>query len=75
MEYDTAQQEHIKRSVGPVTTAAGVGAALSGLIAWLLKQFAGIEVPPEVQGYLAIILVVVAGWAVRPRTKARRVAE
>ena len=62
-----------KRQIGPVTTAAGVGAAASGLIAWLLKQFAHIEMPPEVQGYLAIILVVTAGFLVRPRGK--RVAE
>ena len=62
-----------RRQVGPVTTAAGAGAALSGLLAWLLKQFAGIDMPPEVQGYLAIILVVLAGWLIKPRGK--RVAE
>lgn len=56
-----------KRSIGPVTTAAGVGAAASGLLAWLLKEFAHIDMPPEVQGYLAIILVVAAGYAVKPK--------
>jgi len=55
-----------KRTVGPVTTAAAGGAAVSGLIAWLLQQFAGVDMPPEVQGYLAIILVVAAGYAIRP---------
>lgn len=57
------------RQIGPVTTAAGAGAATSGLIAWLLSQFAGIDMPPEVQGYLAIILVVAAGWLVKPKGK------
>jgi len=60
------------RQIGPVTTAATAGAAASGLIAWGLKQF-GIDMEPEVQGYLAILLVVGAGWLVRPRGK--RVAE
>jgi hypothetical protein len=62
-----------RRQIGPVTTAAGAGAALSGLIAWLLKQFLHIDMPPEVQGYLAILLVVIAGFLIKP--KAKRVAE
>lgn len=57
-----------KRQVGPVTTAATAGAAASGLIAWGLKQF-GVDMEPEVQGYLAILLVVIAGWMVRPSGK------
>jgi len=57
-----------KRQIGPVTTAATAGAAASGLIAWGLKQV-GIDMEPEVQGYLAILLVVAAGWAVRPHGK------
>ena len=57
-----------KRQIGPVTTAATAGAAASGLIAWGLKQF-GVEMEPEVQGYLAILFVVVAGWIVRPHGK------
>jgi hypothetical protein len=62
-----------RRQIGPVTTAAGAGAALSGLIAWLLKQFFHIDMPPEVQGYLAILLVVIAGFLIKP--KAKQVAE
>lgn len=62
-----------KRQIGPVTTAAGAGAALSGLIAWLLSEFAHIDMPPAVQGYLAILFVVAAGFLVRP--KGKRVAE
>lgn len=61
-----------KRQIGPVTTAASAGAAASGLIAWGLKQF-GVEMEPEVQGYLAILLVVAAGFLVRP--KGKRAAE
>lgn len=57
------------RQIGPVTTAAGGGVAAAGIICWLVETFAHIQVPTDVQTYIGIILVIVAGWAVKPRNK------
>lgn len=61
-----------KRQIGPVTTAAGGGVALAGIIAWLLEITLHVEVPTDVQTYMGIVFVILAGWAVRPA--GRRVA-
>lgn len=58
------------RTVGPVTTAAGGGAALSAVISWLLETLLHVQVPTEIQGALAVLFVILAGWAVKPRTTA-----
>lgn len=58
-----------KRQIGPVTTAAGGGVAAAGLISWLIEEFAHIEVPSDVQTYMGILFVIVAGWAVKPKGK------
>jgi len=58
-----------KRQIGPVTTAAGGGAALAGIICWGLGRFAGVDVPSDVQGYLALLFVIIAGYLVRPAGK------
>jgi hypothetical protein len=55
------------RTIGPVTTAAGGGAALAAIIAWLLETFGHVQVPTEIQGALAVLFVILAGWAVKPR--------
>ena len=56
------------RSIGPVTTAAGGGAALSAVVSWLLQVTLHVDVPVEIQGSLAVLFVILAGWAVKPRT-------
>lgn len=58
-----------KRQIGPVTTAAGGGVALAGIISWLLEITLHIEVPTDVQTYMGIVFVILAGWAVRPAGK------
>lgn len=54
-----------RRQVGPVTMATGGGAAVATLIAWGLS-FAGIELASLEQGALTLVLIMVAGWSVRP---------
>ena len=58
------------RTVGPVTTSAGVGAALAYLISAGLG-WAGLEVTSEFQGALAIVLVVLGGLIVKPGTASK----
>lgn len=36
--------------------AGGAGAALALIIAWGVKQFAGVEIPAEVEGAFVILL-------------------
>ena len=47
--------------VNPKVTAAVLAAAVTTIIAWLLKT-AGLELPNEVQGAITTILVFVAGY-------------
>ena len=54
------------RTIGPVTTGATAGAAAALLIAWLLRLLLGVEMPAEVQGALAILLVAAGGYLVKP---------
>ena len=64
-----------KRSIGPVTTAASVGAAVSFLICSLIQMIWGVEIATETQGALTVVLVALAGFSVPPnRTRGRRVA-
>ena len=58
-----------KRTIGPVTLATGGAAAATGLLGWVLS-LVGIHVPVEVQGYITVLLVLAAGYAVRPGRKA-----
>jgi hypothetical protein len=60
------------RTIGPVTTAAGGGAALSAVLAWLLQTTLNVDVPVEIQGAMAVLFVILAGWAVKPRTAPSR---
>ena len=48
-------------NVNPKVTAAVLAAAVTTIIAWLLKT-AGLELPNEVQGAITTILVFVAGY-------------
>ena len=56
----------MNRTIGPVTTAASGGAALAAIVCWVISQFAHIDVPPEIQGSVGIVFVILAGWAVKP---------
>lgn len=53
-----------KKIVGPVTAASGGGAAVAMLVCWGLKNFAQIDVPPEIQGALAFLLALASGYLV-----------
>lgn len=57
------------RQIGPVTTAAGGGVAAAGIISWAIEEFAGREVPTDVQTYIGIVLVIIAGWLIKPKGK------
>ena len=48
-------------NVNPKVTAAVLAAAVTTIIAWLLKT-AGLELPNEVQGAITTILVFAAGY-------------
>lgn len=64
-----------KRIIGPVTLAAGSGAAAGVLIAWLLKLLLGVDMPPDVQNAVSVLLppllAVIGGWLVKPGTGKR----
>lgn len=63
-----------KRAIGPVTTATGAGAAGAYLICALIQMIWGVETSTEFQGALTVVIVVVAGWMIKPRIRGRRVA-
>jgi len=50
--------------VGPVTAAAGGGAAVAAIACWALNQFAGIDVPSGIEGSLAFVLALIGGYLV-----------
>lgn len=60
-----------QRTVGPVTTATSGAAAVVLILVWLLSFF-GIDVPQEVQGAFTVLVVLAAGYAVKPGTGTRR---
>lgn len=53
------------RTVGPVTMATGGAAAMTGIACWILS-LNGITVPPLEQGSITVLLIMLAGWAVKP---------
>jgi hypothetical protein len=59
-----------KRTVGPVTLATGGAAAATTVLCWLLTLF-GVDVPGEVQGSITVLLVLAAGYAVRPSRRGK----
>jgi hypothetical protein len=58
-----------KRQIGPVTTAASGGVAAAGIICWCVEEFAHVAVPGDIQTYLGILLVILAGWLIKPAGK------
>lgn len=48
-------------------TAAALGAALATIAVWAAHAFAGVDVPPGVEGALAVVLGFVCGYLVRER--------
>jgi len=62
-----------KRQIGPVTTAATGGVALSGVVCWLSEQITQTEIPDNIELYVAILFTIAAGYLVKP--KAKRAAE
>lgn len=57
------------RQIGPVTTAASGGVAAAGIISWAIETWTDVDVPTDVQTYIGIILVIVAGWLIKPKAK------
>lgn len=55
-----------RRIVGETTTAAATAAAVVMIVCWIVETAWGIVVPGEVQGSATVVLVAIAGWAVRP---------
>lgn len=62
-----------KRSVGPVTLATGGAAAATTVICWILST-AGIDVPGEVQGSVTVLLILLAGYLVKPASRGEHAA-
>lgn len=60
-----------KRSIGPVTGAASIGAALGVIIVWL-GTLSGIDIPPGVEGAIVVILTALGGWFIRPGNGRKR---
>ena len=58
------------RSVGPVTLATGGAAAATTVICWILSTVS-IDVPGEVQGSVTVLLILLAGYLVRPARRGR----
>jgi hypothetical protein len=69
-QSQSQSQQEEKRSVGPVTLATGGAAAATTVLCWVLKLF-GIDVPGEVQGSITVLLVLAAGYAVRPSRRGK----
>lgn len=60
-----------KRTIGPVTGFATLGASL-GVVLNYLATLAGLDVPEPVQLAIVALLTAVAGWLVKPGTGKRR---
>jgi hypothetical protein len=58
-----------KRQIGPVTTAATGGVAAAGVLSWVIETVAHVDVPGDVQTYMGILFVILAGWAIKPNGK------
>jgi hypothetical protein len=54
------------RTIGPVTSATTGAAALTALVCWIL-ELNGINVPDDIQAQITIVVVLLAGYAVKPR--------
>ena len=61
----------MNRVVGPVTGITTGVAAIVTIICWVLGVN-GVAVPPEIQGAITTVGVLIAGWAVSPRLALRR---
>jgi len=53
-----------KKIVGPVTAAAGGGAALAAVLCWALSQFGHIDVPSGIEGSIAFLFALAGGYLV-----------
>lgn len=62
-----------RRQVGPVTLATGGAAAITTLVVGVLDRF-GVPLSTLEQGAVTVCIIMVAGWAVYPRTNGKRSA-
>lgn len=58
------------RTLGPVTGASTVGAALGFVLPWLFSLI-GFDVPEPVAGALVVLLCALGGYLVKPGTGKR----
>ena len=56
------------RTIGPVTLATGGAVAVTTLLCYLVKTIFGVEIPPVEQGAITLVIVMVSGWLVKPRS-------
>jgi hypothetical protein len=47
---------------GSVVVGGGLGGAIATIISWAAKQFFQIDMPPEVAGAFAFVLVGLGSW-------------
>lgn len=63
-----------KRTIGPVTTASGVGASAGLILVWVCSQF-GLELPEPVAAAVILVGTFVGGLLVKPGTGSRRATD
>ncbi len=62
---DRASGRRTSVPVNKVTVSALAGASIAVLV-WLLRSYAKIDIPPEVQDALIVLLTFLAGWLTPP---------
>ena len=61
----------MNRVVGPVTGITTGVAAVVTIVCWVM-DVNGVQVPPEIQGAITTVGVLIAGWAVSPKIALKR---
>lgn len=48
--------------ISPKVVSASAAAAATTILAYLVRQFTGVDIPADVQGAFTVILTFAAGW-------------
>lgn len=62
------------RKIGVMTTAIALSTAVVTVLAWVLREFAGIQLDGEVQGALTVIVNVFVGYLVPSQATGKHAA-